>query len=235
MVCSNCVRKIPDGSQVCPRCGSAQYDTDKPKASAERSAGEFGNLEGDWAGPAPARENESGDRRGWEQTGCFALAYSSNVPKKRSSSLFSPSGRLNRLKYLYFQIMAFLAIYLLYGGYLFARAGIAQVRLRLILEIIYYVLTIVLVVFMGNAASKRLHDIDRPGYHFFLLLIPFYNIYLSVRLLFAAPHGESSIYGEYAKNSWYWKAPAVLLPLTLIYFAFCTGMALGRQIFASIG
>lgn len=31
---------------------------------------------------------------------------------------------------------------------------------------------------------KRLHDIGRPGWHWWLLLIPFYNIYLGLTLLF---------------------------------------------------
>ena len=31
---------------------------------------------------------------------------------------------------------------------------------------------------------KRLHDIGRPGWHWWLLLIPFYNIYLGLSLLF---------------------------------------------------
>ncbi len=34
------------------------------------------------------------------------------------------------------------------------------------------------------ATVKRLHDIGRPGSHYFLLLIPFYNLYLQCCLLF---------------------------------------------------
>ena len=34
------------------------------------------------------------------------------------------------------------------------------------------------------AAVKRFHDLDRPGTHYWLLLIPFYNIYLGLVLLF---------------------------------------------------
>jgi len=32
---------------------------------------------------------------------------------------------------------------------------------------------------------KRLHDLDRPGWHWFLLGVPLYNIYLGLVLLFA--------------------------------------------------
>lgn len=31
---------------------------------------------------------------------------------------------------------------------------------------------------------KRLHDLGRPGWHWFLLMIPLYNIYLGLILLF---------------------------------------------------
>ena len=33
-------------------------------------------------------------------------------------------------------------------------------------------------------AAKRLHDLGRSGAHYFLLLLPFYNLYLSLQLLF---------------------------------------------------
>ncbi len=48
-------------------------------------------------------------------------------------------------------------------------------------------LTATLVVYTYAAAMatvKRLHDIGRPGSHYFLLLIPFYNLYLQCCLLF---------------------------------------------------
>lgn len=31
---------------------------------------------------------------------------------------------------------------------------------------------------------KRLHDIDRPGWHFLLMFLPLYNVYLALVLLF---------------------------------------------------
>lgn len=33
-------------------------------------------------------------------------------------------------------------------------------------------------------AVKRLHDLDRSGWHYFLLLVPIYNLVLAVRILF---------------------------------------------------
>lgn len=34
------------------------------------------------------------------------------------------------------------------------------------------------------AAVKRLHDLDRPGWHYWLLLVPLYNLYLAMVMLF---------------------------------------------------
>ncbi len=40
---------------------------------------------------------------------------------------------------------------------------------------------------------KRLHDLDRPGWHWWLLLIPLVNIYIGVILLFArGTHGPNT-------------------------------------------
>jgi uncharacterized membrane protein YhaH (DUF805 family) len=39
---------------------------------------------------------------------------------------------------------------------------------------------------------KRLHDLDKPGWHFWLLLLPLYNIYLSLVMLFVkGTHGTN--------------------------------------------
>ena len=43
---------------------------------------------------------------------------------------------------------------------------------------------------------RRLHDLDRPGWHFFLFLIPFYNFYLALVLLFAKGTPGDNDYGS---------------------------------------
>ena len=42
---------------------------------------------------------------------------------------------------------------------------------------------------------KRLHDLDRPGSHYWLLLIPFYNIYLTLVLHFKKGTEGPNTYG----------------------------------------
>jgi uncharacterized membrane protein YhaH (DUF805 family) len=43
---------------------------------------------------------------------------------------------------------------------------------------------------------KRLHDIGRPGWHWFLLAIPLYNIYLGLVLLFEKGTSGANRYGR---------------------------------------
>lgn len=45
--------------------------------------------------------------------------------------------------------------------------------------------TLVFLALTSMPIVKRLHDLDRSGFHFWLLLIPFYNLYLAALLLFA--------------------------------------------------
>lgn len=43
---------------------------------------------------------------------------------------------------------------------------------------------------------QRLHDLNRPGSHWFLLLIPFYNIYLGLLLSFKKGTVGPNRFGE---------------------------------------
>ena len=42
---------------------------------------------------------------------------------------------------------------------------------------------------------KRLHDLNRPGWHWLLLMIPLYNIYLGITLLFRKGTEGSNDFG----------------------------------------
>jgi uncharacterized membrane protein YhaH (DUF805 family) len=44
-------------------------------------------------------------------------------------------------------------------------------------------------------AVRRFHDLGKPGWHFWLLLIPFYNIYLSLMLCFTKGSSSPNEYG----------------------------------------
>ncbi|MFZ5986002.1 MAG: DUF805 domain-containing protein [Bacillota bacterium] len=91
--------------------------------------------------------------------------------------LFSWQGRVGRLQYF--------GIHVIFSVIIGVIAGIAtavgdNAVLSLIVGLLYVVYAYVSVV----TTIKRFHDLDRPGVHYFFLFIPFYNIYLSLVLLF---------------------------------------------------
>lgn len=104
------------------------------------------------------------------------------------SNLFSYKGRINRSKYLLFlfglSIISFTVSVILEMG-----DNIAVTIIAIILSIVLSVKTICVEI-------ERLHDIERPGIHVLLLLIPFYNIYLKLVLLFKKGTEGSNEYGK---------------------------------------
>lgn len=88
-------------------------------------------------------------------------------------NLFSYDGRMERLP--------FLGYYILFV--------IITIVLSFIPAIVPFQ-NFILWVFSSVATSflivKRFHDMDRPGWHFWLLLIPIYNIALIITLIFVS-------------------------------------------------
>ncbi|QXM07083.1 DUF805 domain-containing protein [Crassaminicella indica] len=101
---------------------------------------------------------------------------------------FTFNGRINRLAYC---------------GYIFL-AGLITMIPQIIYAltentfafIIYILMYIAYVALSICLAVQRLHDIERPGTHWFLLLIPLYNIYLGFLLLFKKGTDGPNQYGE---------------------------------------
>ena len=94
--------------------------------------------------------------------------------------LFSPQGRANRSWYFWHIILDDLAM---------LTAGGALIALSVITGIPLFILPALGVFAAGVWAGvcitvKRLHDLGRPGWHWWLLMVPLYNIYLGLVLLF---------------------------------------------------
>jgi len=95
--------------------------------------------------------------------------------------LFSTQGRANRAWYFWHILLDDLAI---------ATLAIVLVMIGVLTGSPLVVLPILGVLAAGVWAAiavtvKRLHDLGRPGWHWFLLGVPLYNIYLGLVLLFA--------------------------------------------------
>ncbi len=111
--------------------------------------------------------------------------------------LFSMAGRLDRLSYFWltlWYVVAFSALTFMLRlfvqdleqaggpfGMLWAVTG-AMVVVGLLVGYAFQVV-------------KRLHDLGRPGGHFFLLYIPIYDIYLGLVLLFRKGNDGANVYG----------------------------------------
>ncbi len=59
-----------------------------------------------------------------------------------------------------------------------------------------FLISIIGTVLMAFPIVKRLHDIGRPGSHYWLLLVPIYSLYLGVILLFQKGIEGENEYGS---------------------------------------
>ena len=95
--------------------------------------------------------------------------------------LFSPQGRANRSWYLWHIVLDDLVM-------LTAAIALMMIGVATNLPLMFVPATGVMVAGIWAAVCitiKRLHDLDRPGWHWWLLSIPLYNMYLGLVLLFS--------------------------------------------------
>lgn len=112
-------------------------------------------------------------------------------------SYFSFKGRLNRLKYFLILLIVnviMYAIYFVLGMLLGTSAADAETGAGLA-GMIGFIVSIIAAVVCAFAVVKRLHDIERPGAHFWMLLIPVYNIILLLILFFKKGTAGKNKYG----------------------------------------
>ena len=107
--------------------------------------------------------------------------------------LFSMEGRYNRARYFwttFFLILVILALSVVLGLFIVRTGGDPETVDRS-----WLVISIAATVLIAFQDVKRFHDLDRPGTHFWLLLIPVYNIYLGLLLLFKKGTAGENTYG----------------------------------------
>ena len=111
-------------------------------------------------------------------------------------SYFSFDGRLNRLKYFLILLIINVIVYAIYFvlGMVMGTSA-AEAEAGTAAGMIGFIVSIVSAVVCSFAVVKRLHDIERPGAHFWLLLIPVYNIILLLILLFKKGTEGKNKYG----------------------------------------
>lgn len=96
------------------------------------------------------------------------------------AEMFNTQGRVNRAWYLWHIILDDVAMF---------TGVLVFVILSIITESLLFVLPGVGVLVAGGWAGvcitiKRLHDLNRPGWHWLLFVVPIYNFYLGAVLIF---------------------------------------------------
>jgi len=112
------------------------------------------------------------------------------------NGLFSMQGRLNRAKYFWRTLVIGVSTNIVTFLVGFLLGGIMGEHAEPTALLVGYLLALAGAVVIAFEAVKRLHDLDRPGAHYWLLLIPVYNIYLALVLLFKRGTSGPNRYGD---------------------------------------
>lgn len=118
------------------------------------------------------------------------------------NKLFSMRGRISRSIYagsaIPFSVFACLLVFFLSQSSvgLFENRDIFPNMPRAAPLVLAWVIAIIQTAIVSFLQVKRLHDLSRPGWHFWLLLIPVYGIWLSFVLLFSKGCLGRNEYGE---------------------------------------
>jgi uncharacterized membrane protein YhaH (DUF805 family) len=117
--------------------------------------------------------------------------------------LFATAGGANRARYFFHSLGASLA-FVVFIVLLHAVAPLVEqsaAEPNIIARALYAgSILVALVVFLATETCvriQRLHDLDRPGGHWFLLFIPFYNLYLGLLLSFKKGTVGPNRFGEH--------------------------------------
>ncbi len=112
------------------------------------------------------------------------------------NGLFSMHGRLNRAKYFWRTLLISMSVTIVAVVAGFLLGVIMGENAEPAALLVGVILGVAGDVAMAFEAVKRLHDLDRPGAHYWLLLIPVYNIYLALVLLLKRGTSGPNRYGD---------------------------------------
>ncbi len=108
-------------------------------------------------------------------------------------SLMTMEGRIGRQKYIV--VSAILAVAAFAISFVIGLAagfvGVSEEAAG----IIGFLVGLAFSVVQAFIVVRRLHDLGKPGWHYWLFFVPFYNLYLSLILAFTKGASESNSYG----------------------------------------
>ena len=113
------------------------------------------------------------------------------------SEIFQWEGRYNRARYFWtsfsISICAGILSYILES--ILIGSSTDSYTISSMSSMISLIINLLSVILLAFQIIKRLHDLNRPGTHYWMLLIPLYNIYLSLVLLFQKGTEGPNMYG----------------------------------------
>lgn len=110
------------------------------------------------------------------------------------NTLFSMKGRINRQRYFFTTLAVVLIAYALAFvlGFVMGMAGAGAEAA----SGIGFIVGIAAAIIQAFLVVKRLHDLGKPGWQYWLMWVPLYNIYLGFVLLLTKGTAGSNEYGE---------------------------------------
>ncbi len=126
--------------------------------------------------------------------------------KGKGFTVFSPFGRLKRLKYVYYLLLNSIGMTFVQASLtVFINSGstalvIASVAVIILLAGIMILTTI-----------KRFHDFGHELVKIFWLIVPIVDLYWGFKLLFEESDQGDNGFDAMERNSWYWQVPLVVL------------------------
>lgn len=108
-------------------------------------------------------------------------------------SALSTQGRMSRAGYFWKGTAASI---LLYAGIIMSVMLMPTIAESDGLPLSVWAMIGIFAVYDGVNTVKRLHDLNKPGWHYWLQYVPLYNIYLGIMLTFRAGTPGSNKYGE---------------------------------------
>jgi len=110
------------------------------------------------------------------------------------NSIFSFQGRYNRAKYFWVMLAMQAATWLVTAGIASSVTGSGN-NLEAA-QAVAFLVSIGGTVLIAFPIVKRLHDVGRPGSHYWLLLVPIYSLYLGLVLLIQKGDEGTNHYGS---------------------------------------
>lgn len=131
--------------------------------------------------------------------------------RKWAFKVFSTKGRIGRLKFAYAFILGII-------GFAAWSAGMVLCRLTFFTVDVYIGAFALLFYAYTAAVIKRLHDLNRPWTEFFFTLIPIYNIYIFIKLLFFKSKPDAGEPLPRQSRAHYWQVPIIMLLIPALFF-----------------